>query len=1238
MSHNYIYGSFSRLSDFPLDDRYLFETREKLNSYLTVSGRMTTTAYEGQLVYIIDEEALCLVQKDEQGGFYPQTITSEAYDDADIRNEIDQIKDIIANGKYNVTETDGGVAYGIGTIARHHQFAVGEYNKEDPNAIFSVGNGEPANRNNALTVNRDGTVTLSSDPKKDNDAVTKKYVDDAVSNVTVDLSGYATSEDLKQATENLIDDTKLNESIKDFVTKEEVPSLVDTSNLVTEDELKAAIDGISGSEVTAEEFNNLSEKVNTIDDDIDGIIEDIKKQSENILSLDDRIIELENNPAVPENVVDEDRLSEVLSSYATKNDIASILTKKLVDSVDIENNKIHIGDSESDPVENVIYLVKNIDAALPDIYNEYLVLDGALTLIGDTSTDLNDYYDKNDIDSIINNKANKVHKHTLSDISDYIAPKIPTKVSELENDSKFITEDDIDLSNYYTKEEVDDLINNSGDVTIPITPIVLDDSVTENSSNGVKSSGIYAFVKDEISKIEHPEQNTPNLEGYATEKYVQDEIAKIEIPEVPSLDGYATKEYVSNEISNLDIPNLEGYATQEWVEEQSFLKELPSHTHDEYLTENDIHDSVEKLNKLKDDFDSHMEVVGNFFGESDVATKHDQLVEIKKAIDDLHDQVIDGNIAGALVDRVLEIEKTRYTKTEVDDLLEEKSDVGHTHDEYTTEDWVKEQGYLTDLPTHNHDDVYSKLDHNHDGVYLKELPEHSHEEYLTSADVDNSLSDTSTNPVQNKVVKTAIDAKLDSSTFTTFVNGETGTLTDIISAKIAEAELKGEDDTVDLSIYAKQTDLEALDSREANRLVNSVINDDGSYSINITTSNSSLLDAIKNKKTGMFTTFVKTGMAIDAPTNDSDYRGISMIDDWREEVVSEETGESVVKYNGWIILISADNHPYTRIIVDGVATDWKQLDKEYELESIDPLLVKTTQEYKTTTGVGTIKSTGTPVTFLKKGDTLHTFFNLFMEKLEPSISRPSISNFKITNAGAKEVGTNITPNFSYTFNSGSYGYNTVEDNTSTATGITISSASLTGKNNNTAISGQTSSVTTTSGSMPSLKITDGMSYTIHLSLVHTEGRTPLYNTGEEYADGKIDSATITAKTSNIISSCRYMFTLFPNEYNNETGELNRVTISNVRSEMTKTSNTSKNKSISIPVNATRVLIAYPSSWGTIKKIVDSATGYDIVTAFTYSTIDVADLNATLSSDKCQYYLYSQELAKPLDAATTYTIS
>ena len=836
MNHNYLYGSFSRLSDFPLDDRYLFETREKLNAYLTVTGRMTTTAYEGQLVYIVDEEALCLIQKDDQGGFYPQTITSEAYDDADIRNEIDKIKDFIQNGKYNVIEENGAVAYGVCTIAKDHQFTVGEYNDYDSNAIFTVGNGIEGNRNNAFTVNRDGTATVSEAPKKDQDVATKKYVDDVVANINVDTS-------------DLVSKSELDEAIKDFITIDDIPPQqdIDISNLVTKTELEEAIAGISGSEVTATEFKELSDKVTNLDKTInsvdeyvnDTIVPALNTQSERIVNLDERLVELENaTPEIPENIVDEDKLNETLKDYATKSDLVGYIEKALVDSVNLETGKVVINGVEADPLPNIIYLWKDPEATLPDIYNEYTLIGNELILIGDTSTNLSDFYTKGDVDKALDEKAEKKHTHSMSDITDYEAPYVPTKISELTNDSNFAEKSD--FNNYYTKTEIDELIeeNKGNDVTIPATPVVLDDAVTENSSNGVKSSGIYAFVKDEISKIEHPTPEAPDLSNYATTDYVKQAIAEAElndkevdlssyatvsyvdgkfdsitIPDVPTkvseLENdaeYITADAVPTKISDLEndskyitledipatdlsdyytktqvdglisdsIPDTSNFITMKDVEDKGYLTEhqdisgkldVATYAEDKktFLVANDIKDMATKsdisnLSEVyadKKEFDAQKEIVSKFFS-GNAQEAYDELSEIGDAIVELRNQVIDENIAGALVDKVIDIENTRYTKTEVDALLEGKSDVGHKHDEYLTElpEHTHDQ-YLTELPEHSHDEYLTELpEHTHD-QYLTELPEHTHDEYLTELPEHTHSEYTTTSDVN-----TLIDAKL----------------------------------------------------------------------------------------------------------------------------------------------------------------------------------------------------------------------------------------------------------------------------------------------------------------------------------------------------------------------------------------------------------------------------------------------------------------------------------------------
>ena len=109
----------------------------------------------------------------------------------------------------------------------------------------------------------------------------------------------------------------------------------------------------------------------------------------------------------------------------------------------------------------------------------------------------------------------------------------------------------VDLSDYYTKDEVDNLIQN---VEVDLTGYATED-----------------YVKEAIDAI--PEVD---LEDYATEKYVDDAVAAIVIP---STTGLATEKYVDDAIANLDIPeaevDLSNYYTKAEVDEAIASIDIP---------------------------------------------------------------------------------------------------------------------------------------------------------------------------------------------------------------------------------------------------------------------------------------------------------------------------------------------------------------------------------------------------------------------------------------------------------------------------------------------------------------------------------------------------------------------------------------------------------------------------------------------------------------------------------------
>lgn len=125
---------------------------------------------------------------------------------------------------------------------------------------------------------------------------------------------------------------------------------------------------------------------------------------------------------------------------------------------------------------------------------------------------------------------------------------LATKTYVDENIAKVATSGDIDLSNYVTKDTV--YTKAQTDALIPSVPSKV--SQLENDSNYLSSIPEEYVTDTEL-----------NAKGYLTEHQDLSAYAlKTEIPTVPSLDGYATTEYVNNAVSNIPTTDLSNYYTK----------------------------------------------------------------------------------------------------------------------------------------------------------------------------------------------------------------------------------------------------------------------------------------------------------------------------------------------------------------------------------------------------------------------------------------------------------------------------------------------------------------------------------------------------------------------------------------------------------------------------------------------------------------------------------------------------
>ena len=122
---------------------------------------------------------------------------------------------------------------------------------------------------------------------------------------------------------------------------------------------------------------------------------------------------------------------------------------------------------------------------------------------------------------------------------------LATKTYVDENIAKVATSGDIDLSNYVTKDTV--YTKEQTDALIPSVPTKV--SQLENDSNYLSSIPEEYVTDTEL-----------NAKGYLTEHQdLSDYALKTDIP---SLDGYATTQYVDNAIANIPTTDLSNYYTK----------------------------------------------------------------------------------------------------------------------------------------------------------------------------------------------------------------------------------------------------------------------------------------------------------------------------------------------------------------------------------------------------------------------------------------------------------------------------------------------------------------------------------------------------------------------------------------------------------------------------------------------------------------------------------------------------
>lgn len=220
----------------------------------------------------------------------------------------------------------------------------------------------------------------------------------------------------------------------------------------------------------------------TIDNQINIISDKVNSNTENISNIEQDITNIRTTEILDQikgSIIDN------LESLAADKSLSANQGRILKEMIaNLANLQIEVVDQLPSTGEtNIIYLVKKSGSA-PDIHDEYVFVDGKWEKIGNTEIDLSNYYTRDEVDAKIP-----------------IIPNIETSVSGTGN---VITLIEVDANNkhkvnatkgisVYTKQEVDDMLTGSGlgDVIAAEAFTTADRVITSNGpGKTVKDSGI----------------------------------------------------------------------------------------------------------------------------------------------------------------------------------------------------------------------------------------------------------------------------------------------------------------------------------------------------------------------------------------------------------------------------------------------------------------------------------------------------------------------------------------------------------------------------------------------------------------------------------------------------------------------------------------------------------------------------------------------------------------------------
>lgn len=243
---------------------------------------------------------------------------------------------------------------------------------------------------------------------------------------------------------------------------------------------------------------------------------------------------------------------------------------------------------------NVIYFVPKEDTSDGNLYDEYVYINNSWELVGSVNIDLSNYYNKEEINTLLEDKVSveegkglstedyttseksklegiesnaevniidevKVNGTSQAVVDKSVDITIPTALSEFTNDENFIDNTVNDLVNYYktsetySKSEVDQLISTIPNFSISVVAALPTQDISTTTIYLVSNSGSSTNVYDEYIYVNNNWELIGTTETDLSDYYSKNQVDGLLDDKVDKVSGkgLSTNDYTNEEVIKL---------------------------------------------------------------------------------------------------------------------------------------------------------------------------------------------------------------------------------------------------------------------------------------------------------------------------------------------------------------------------------------------------------------------------------------------------------------------------------------------------------------------------------------------------------------------------------------------------------------------------------------------------------------------------------------------------------------